>query len=221
MILDADSPPKSPVTSRPTVRQSPSSPLRHVTTAFPYPRDARANTIYSETTSLLYDRAPQSMYDDQQPPAYDDINGTSQKMSARRRLWARCVVALLIVLGGVGSFSAYHLKNRTIPTQPSRDPVKEPMPTNLHPHPRCHLFPSFHISQTPQPPTCHQRPGGPIYVIHGLTHLSITAQPIDWCTLSQACYPYTSSQRRSVQPHQANSNFVQTLTNQFRANFKS
>ncbi|CAE6434729.1 unnamed protein product [Rhizoctonia solani] len=176
MILDADSPLKSPATSRPTIRQLPSSSLRHVTGAFSSSRDA---TIYSETTPLLYDRAPQSMYDDLQPPAYDDINGLSQKTSARQRLWARCAIAFLIVLLGVGIFSAYYLKkNRTIPTQPSRDPVKEPTPTKPLPSPS--LPPLPQLPHFPDPSAPHVPPtSGRTDLCHPWAYTSFDNRPTD------------------------------------------
>lgn len=133
MILDVDSLPKSPVASRPIARQplasseSPHHGTESPYTTFIYPRDAGANVIYSDATPLLYDRGPQSMYDDLLPPAYDAIDGASQKTSVLRRFWAQCMAVFLIVLVGVGAFSVYHMRKHEIaPTQPPHDRVKEP-----------------------------------------------------------------------------------------------
>ncbi|CAE6527027.1 unnamed protein product [Rhizoctonia solani] len=165
MIVDAESPPKSPASSSPTVRQTsePSfaRPVSYAT--FPNVRHSAQyttinNEANSETRPLLYQPSPESIYHDADPPSYDEINPLPKVSATRKRFWIRCAAAVLaiFIFGIILHTRDINNIRRPIRTPGAPSPPKAtdgpvaPLPTPNNPAPS--LPPSLPVPLPPLPP---------------------------------------------------------------------
>ncbi|KAJ1301882.1 hypothetical protein OPQ81_000722 [Rhizoctonia solani] len=155
MIIDVEAPPKSPASSGPTVRQAlgPSvgrAPVSYST--FPETRHSTQNEYDRgnlETTTLLYQTVPQSIYDDVEPPSYDEINATPKTSASRNRLWTRCVAIFLVIFLTLSVFYSYNLSKIRRPVQtPPNVPRESPFPPSPPSNPNI----PYPTSSSPSPP---------------------------------------------------------------------
>ncbi|CAE6490752.1 unnamed protein product [Rhizoctonia solani] len=170
MILDVELPPKSPVSSVPTFRQI-SGPSVGRPASYATFSDVRHGAQYdnggrSETRPLLYQPSAESMYDDTEPPSYDEVNPLPKTSAARSRFWIRCVAAFLVVFVLLSAFYTYNFSGirRPVPTPPDLPggpsppattggpAIPSPFPSPNHPSPPP-LPPTLPAPLPPLPPT--------------------------------------------------------------------
>ncbi|KAH7320498.1 hypothetical protein B0J17DRAFT_295644 [Rhizoctonia solani] len=166
MIIDVESPPKSPASSGPTARQisGPSvnrTPVSYATFPGTRHRPQHANhEENSETRPLLYETS-QSMYDDAEPPAYDEIDTLPKISAVRSRFWTRCVTIVLVIIIICSTFYSYDFSKhrRTIRTPPNApgEPTKRP-PSPSPPSNPNHPAPSLPAPSLPPLPPIYDLP---------------------------------------------------------------
>ncbi|CAE6412344.1 unnamed protein product [Rhizoctonia solani] len=174
MILDIESPPKSPTSSGPTIRQISGPSIGRPVSYATFP-DARHGSQYennvgnSETRRLLQS-SPGFLYDDAEPPSYDEIIPLPKVSTPRNRFWIRCAAVFLAVFLLCSTLYSYDFSKirrpiqtppdapggpsspvTTGPAVPSPSPSpNEPSPPSLPPSPPAPL-PLPPISDFPDP----------------------------------------------------------------------
>ncbi|CAE6447402.1 unnamed protein product [Rhizoctonia solani] len=205
MILDVEPLPKSPTSSGPTVRQAPGSSASRAPVSYATFPETHHSTRYhnnqgsSETRPLLYNPA-QSIFDDVEPPAYDEIHTSPKDSASRNRFWTRCAAAfLLIFLLSSTLYSYNHSKIRQGAKAPYDTP-REPSPpgttTQTPPSPtsppgRGDFPPVPSAPSVPLPPL---PPSSPIPDLPGVSVILPTQGRTD------LCYPWAYSSKQGVHP---------------------
>ncbi|CAE6465893.1 unnamed protein product [Rhizoctonia solani] len=218
MILDVDSPPKSPTSSGPTVRQASGPSIGHAPVSYSTFPQTRHGTQYNnegsaETRPLLYQVSPESMYDDTEPPAYDEIHATPKASASRNWFWTRGAAVLLGVFLVCLTFYSYDLSkiHRPIRT-PSDTPAgpsppvtltgSPPPPSPLPSPPSAPSNPSPPSSPPPLPPL---PPVSPIPDLPTLPFIPPTKGRADLCR------PWAYSSKPGVRPSYSDSQPIDKL----------
>ncbi|CAE6529542.1 unnamed protein product [Rhizoctonia solani] len=171
MILDAETPPKPPGSSRPTVRYTPApsnsaypQPVSYST--FPENQSTAHDSHCAECNSqhenrpLLHQHLPQSMHDDVEPPAYDEINPPSK---SRKRFWLFVVLIVFVVCLSTSAWIFYKLNFVAGGSPPTKVPITRPtQPSN----PTSDKGPSSLPTALPPPRTGKPDPTPPPHAPH-------------------------------------------------------
>ncbi|CAE6489948.1 unnamed protein product [Rhizoctonia solani] len=187
MILDVESPPKSPASSGPTVRQISGPSVNRMPVSYATFPDTRHETqrtnheVNSETRPLIY-QTSQPIYDDTEPPAYEDINVLPKASAAQNRFWTRCVAVLLVIVIICSTFYSYDfgklgrpIRTPNTPGEPTkRPPPSQPSNPNQPAPP----------TSSPSPPIPSLPPLPPIYNLpdsHTMPFITPKKGRIDLC----------------------------------------
>ncbi|CEL56734.1 hypothetical protein RSOLAG1IB_12002 [Rhizoctonia solani AG-1 IB] len=204
MILDVELPPKSLTSSGPTVRQTPGSSVTHPSISYATFPETNHNTqperngATPETRPLLYHSA-QSVFDDVEPPAYEEISTPPKHSASQNRLWIRCAAALLVLVLVSLTLYSYDLsivrRRFNIPTDIPNEqlpPGKTEMPPSpTSPPSRGNPSPAPSVPSLPLPPLPPTSP------IPDLPDLAVIL-PVQGRT--DLCFPWAYSSKPGLHP---------------------